>query len=192
VHGSGNLAGVAVSTWGTAPTGLNAVGVNADLLQGGSVLSTTNGLYSNLLQGNAVLSTSNPIFVTGTGSAGTAATNVLTVQGIASMTPLLANPGTAANWAIGATGSSVPANAQYTGLNNGGNSIGWIGDSSGRGIVVGAGTAGTASGGVLTVQGVASMTPFLANPGTAAKLGGPIFHRNQIKRLYMGPLPRRL
>jgi hypothetical protein len=34
------------------------------------------------------------------GTAGSASTNVVTVQGIASMTPLLANPGTAANWAI--------------------------------------------------------------------------------------------
>lgn len=53
-----------------------------NLLQGNAVLGTTNGLYSNLLQGNAVLSTSNPIFVTGTGTAGTAATNPITVQGI--------------------------------------------------------------------------------------------------------------
>lgn len=34
------------------------------------------------------------------GTAGTAATPVLTVQGIASMTPFLANPGTAANWGV--------------------------------------------------------------------------------------------
>jgi len=53
--------------------------------------------------------------VTGTGSAGTAAAGVLSVQGIASMTPLLVNPGTAANWAVGATGSAVPANAIYNG-----------------------------------------------------------------------------
>ena len=34
------------------------------------------------------------------GTAGSASTNVVTVQGIGSMTPLLANPGTPANWAI--------------------------------------------------------------------------------------------
>ena len=39
---------------------------------------------------------------TGSGTAGTAASGVLTVQGIASMTPILANPGTAANWGIAA------------------------------------------------------------------------------------------
>lgn len=81
--------------------------------QNGSVLSATNGEFANILQGNAVLSTSNPLFITGTGTAGTAATNPITVQGIASMTPLLVNPGTAANWGVGATGSSVPANAVY-------------------------------------------------------------------------------
>ncbi len=40
-------------------------------------------------------------------------------------------------------------------------------DSSGRQVVIGAGTAGTATGGVVTVQGVASMTPILAT-GTGA------------------------
>jgi hypothetical protein len=65
---------------------------------GGTVISGTNGIWSNLLQGNAVLSTSNPIFVTGTGTAGTAATNPITVQGIASMTPLLVtSAGTTSN-----------------------------------------------------------------------------------------------
>lgn len=34
------------------------------------------------------------------GTAGTASTDVLSVQGIASMTPLLTNPGTAANWGV--------------------------------------------------------------------------------------------
>ena len=49
------------------------------------------------------------------GTAGSAASAVLSVQGISSMTPLLANPGTAANWGVGATGSAVPANAGYGG-----------------------------------------------------------------------------
>lgn len=41
------------------------------------------------------------------GTAGTASTNVLSVQGIASMTPLLANPGTATSWGILAQGSTT-------------------------------------------------------------------------------------
>jgi hypothetical protein len=55
------------------------------------------------------------------GTAGSASSNVITVQGIAAMTPLLANPGTAANWAIGATAAAVPANAVRVGVNIGGN-----------------------------------------------------------------------
>jgi len=67
-------------------------GLYSNLLQGNAVISATNGLYGNILQGNAVLSTSNPIFITGTGTAGSAATNPITVQGITSMTPLLVTP----------------------------------------------------------------------------------------------------
>jgi hypothetical protein len=36
------------------------------------------------------------------------------------------NPGTAANWGVGATGSAVPANAQYTGAISAGNLVGLI------------------------------------------------------------------
>jgi hypothetical protein len=41
------------------------------------------------------------------GTAGTASANVLSVQGIASMTPLLANPGTASNWGVQTQGSTT-------------------------------------------------------------------------------------
>jgi hypothetical protein len=84
--------------------------------QGGSVLSATNGTYANLLQGNAVISTGNPLFITGTGTAGTAATNPITVQGIASMTPLLANPGTPGTWGLVAVGgAAAPTNGMVAG-----------------------------------------------------------------------------
>jgi hypothetical protein len=48
------------------------------------------------------------------GTAGAASTDVLTVQGIASMTPFLANPGTAANWGVGSStqNSATVANGQ--------------------------------------------------------------------------------
>lgn len=49
------------------------------------------------------------------GTAGTASTNVVTVQGIASMTPFLVNPGTVANWALGPTNATIPGNAQLAG-----------------------------------------------------------------------------
>lgn len=75
----------------------------------------------------------------------------------------------------GPTGSAVPAQADYQGLNNGGTLIGAIGDSSGRTIVAGAGTAGTPAGGVLTVQGVTSMTPLLVNgSGSTQPVSGTV------------------
>ena len=43
------------------------------------------------------------------------------------MTPLLANPGTAANWGIGAIGSSVVSNGYYNSINVGGTTRGWTG-----------------------------------------------------------------
>jgi hypothetical protein len=43
------------------------------------------------------------------GTAGSASANVLTVQGVASMTPILANPGTAASWGITADAGTFTA-----------------------------------------------------------------------------------
>jgi hypothetical protein len=120
--------------------------------QGGSVLSATNGGYTNLLQGNAVLATGNPIFVTGTGTAGSAATNPMTVQGIASMTPILSNPGTAANWGVGATGSAVPANGPYMAASSGGNLTGLVACNGHTYVHV------TSATDTLLVQGVTSQT----------------------------------
>lgn len=83
--------------------------------------------------GQAALASSSPVAIaknSGTGStvagaaigtAGTASAEVVTVQGVASMTPFLANPGTAANWGVGATAAAVPASANYIGFNSGGN-----------------------------------------------------------------------
>src|SRR5208282_5146430 len=52
-------------------------------------------------------------------------------------------------------------------------------DSNGRMVVVGAGTAGTAAGGVTTVQGVASMTPLADNitqvAGSTLSVTNPLF-----------------
>lgn len=167
-----------------------------------------------------------------TGTAGSAGTGVLTVQGIASMTPVLTNPGTIATWGLAAIGGTTgsPTNAlaagcQYnsslptfstgdvggaqcdssgrlfvnvasaTGLAQASSTSGQTGslimgavttgnasyttaqtdplslDTAGGLRVAGEGTAGTATGGVVTVQGVASMTPVLANPGTIATWG---------------------
>ncbi len=80
---------------------------------------------------------------------------------------------TATNPSLGPTGAAVPADGTYVGLNNGGNLIGAIGDSSGRQIVAGAGTAGAAAGGVLTVQGSASGTAIPISGSVTASQGSP-------------------
>lgn len=69
----------------------------------------------------------------GAGTAGSASGGILTVQGVASMTPMLVNPGTAANWAVGATGAGPPANAIYNGITSSGNLTGWDGSVTQRG-----------------------------------------------------------
>lgn len=97
------------------------------------------------------------------GTAGSANANVLSIQGITSMTPLLANPGTAANWGVGATAAAVPANTNYIGVNVGGTLTG-----------LAPGTAGTASTQVFTVQGVTSMTPVQVSQATAATLNATV------------------
>lgn len=83
---------------------------------GGSIGNTTfastqSGTWT-VQPGNTANTT--PWLVTGSGTAGSAATGVLSVQGIASMTPLLANPGTAANWGVGTStqNSASIANGQ--------------------------------------------------------------------------------
>lgn len=48
----------------------------------------------------------------------------------ASSAAVTANPGTASNWGIGATGAAVPANGVFLGLTNAGTLNGWPGDST--------------------------------------------------------------
>jgi hypothetical protein len=95
---------------------------------------------------------------------------------------VLTNPGTAANWGVGATGSAVPANSSYSGMNVAGNLTGLVGkgasttpaasdaalvvslspNSSG---LIGTGTPGTPNTTtVVSVQGEASMTKLLVTP----------------------------
>src|SRR6202453_4772735 len=58
------------------------------------------------------------------------------------------------------TAGAVPAKAAYMGVNVGGNIVG-----------LAPGTAGSAGSQVFSVQGIASMTPLLANPGTIGTWG---------------------
>jgi hypothetical protein len=97
------------------------------------------------------------------GTAGTASANVITAQGIASMTPFLVNPGTAANWAVGATGSAVPANGFYNSVNVSGTLRGWTAVNPSGSIYAGqvdlASVGGTTvvTGGVNGSQGVGGL-----------------------------------
>lgn len=171
------------------PTAAGSAAANPPVLVGGTIDGTATGNVSvnKVVAGIAYLNTAQVNGVTtlagagavGTGSqrvavgqdtttiagsapgtAGTASANVLSVQGIASMTPFLANPGTAANWGVGATAGAVPANAQYFGVNISGNLVGPTGlalgattkaptvaivDGSGNQITAFGGSGGTAS-----------------------------------------------
>jgi len=107
--------------------------------------------------------------VVGVGTAGAASGGILTVQGVASMTKLLVTPDSVA----------LPANqsvnaAQINGvtpfMGNGVTGTGSLrvtiaSDNTANSnpfLVTGSGTAGSAAAGVVTVQGVASMTPVQA------------------------------
>lgn len=139
--------------------------------------------------------------VVGTGSAGSPASGVVTIQGIPSGSPVAGNVtflGSAAinlgagnastgtqrvllatdqvalaSWGLGATAAAVPSGAQYVGGNKSGNLTGFVMGSSNDLTVGGAGTAGSAAGGVLTVQGATSMTPVLGKvaPSSASADG---------------------
>lgn len=66
--------------------------------------------------GTAIGTSAAELFVGGRGTAGSAAGGVLSVQGVASMTPLLANPGTASLWAINTIGSTTSGQSGVLGL----------------------------------------------------------------------------
>jgi len=141
-------------TGGTFPAALNATpslanGNGIVQTQGGAVLSATNGAFTNLLQGNAVLSTGNPIFAQLT-------------TGAAVIGALVANQ--SVNLA------QVNAVTVLTGAGAVGTGTQRIAVGQDTTTIAGSapGTAGTASANVVSVQGIAAMTPLLTNPGTPA------------------------
>jgi hypothetical protein len=110
-------------------------GGNTATVSAGGALKVDGSAATQPVSGTvAVTQSTSPWIVAGGGTAGSAATGVATVQGIASMTPLLVNPGTAANWGVGATGAAVPANTHYIGINSGGNLTGWTGAVTNAGV----------------------------------------------------------
>ena len=151
-----------VEALSTTPSIANGNGVVPT--QGGSALSATNGGYTNLLQGNAAIASGNPLFaqlVAGSAIAGkfgidqttAGTTNGISIVGVNAATAL------AGAGAVG-TGAQRIAVGQDTTT---------IAGSA-------PGTAGTASANVVTVQGVASMTPVQVNQtqvGGAAVVADP-------------------
>jgi len=152
------------------------------------------------------VSATNPLPVKGTGTAGTANAGVVTVQGIASMTPIQVadNGGTISiddgsgsitvDGTVAVSGTvAVTDNSGSLTVDDGGGSLTVDGtvavsgtvavtdnsgsltvDDGGSSLTVdgsvtvaGSGTAGTANAGVVTIQGIASMTPVqIADNGT--------------------------
>src|SRR5208282_3523109 len=133
--------------------------------------------------------------VVGAGTAGTATGCVATVQGVASMTPLLVNPGTATNWAVfadegtftagtsnfGAIGGFFQTTATSNPLTTGQqgavqltvNRAMMVSPFSTAGVSL-VGAAGAAAAGVTTVQGIASMTPVQVSQATASNLNATV------------------
>ena len=126
-----------------------------NVLQGNAALSATNGLYANILQGNAALSSSNPIFAQlTTGSAVIGAlvanqtVNVAQINGAATLAGSGASGSGAQRITVAQDSATVAGSA--------------------------AGTAGSASAAVVTVQGIASMTPLTVSPSSSGSFGvGP-------------------
>lgn len=97
-------------------SGTNVIGAGITVPVSGTVAATESGTWNitNIsgtvsLPTGAATAAKQPAL----GTAGSASTDVLTVQGIASMTPLLANPGTIATWGlvVSTQNSATPTNA---------------------------------------------------------------------------------
>ena len=116
-----------------------------------------------------------PWIVAGQGTAGAAATGVVTVQGIAGGTAIpISGSITATNPSVSATGAAVPADATMIGGSDGTDLRALACTAAGILEVIGSGTAGTAAAGVVTVQGVASMTPVQVSQATASNLNATV------------------
>lgn len=169
ITGTISASNPSVSTTGSAvPASGTYIAANvAGTLTG--LVATANGLK---VDGSAVTQP-----VAGSGTAGTANAGVLTVQGIASMTKLLVTPDSVAlpaNQSVNV--SQVNGVTTLTGA-------GATGTGSQRATVAqdtttlagsAPGTAGAASANVVTVQGVASMTPVQVSQATAGNLNATV------------------
>lgn len=119
---------------------------------------------NTIATGLTVTQGTSPWVVSGSGTAGTANAGVVTVQGIASMTPILVTP--AANSAVNVAQVNGVTASTGTGAVGTGTIRTAVGTDTATIAGSAPGTAGTASANVVSVQGVASMTP-IATQGSA-------------------------
>lgn len=136
-------------------TGVQNIGINTPLPAGSNVIGGVTG------SGN--------FNIIGTGTAGSAATGVVTVQGISGGTNLPVSVSTAlptgANTIGAVTISGTPSVSISSALPTGANTIGAVTISgtpsvslSGTSVITGSGTAGTPATGVISVQGISGGT----------------------------------
>jgi len=93
---------------------------------------------------------------------------------LASIDTKLTAPLSATVTGTAASGAAVSGNPVLVAGSNAGTARTISVDASGQQVVVGPGTAGSASGGVLSVQGVASMTPVQVSQATASNLNAQV------------------
>ncbi len=142
---------VGAATQLTCITGTSTTTVN---MVGGAGLPTGAGGGGGGGSGGSVTQGTSPWIVAGGGTAGSAATGVATIQGIASMTPVQVSQATASN-----------LNANITNISG---TVSLPTGASTAAKQPALGTAGTASTDVLTIQGIASMTKLLVTPDSVA------------------------
>lgn len=119
VMGAVTTAAPSYTTAQTSPFSLTTTGDLRTVFSNASIAATQSGAWNvtNIsgtvsLPTGAATAAKQPAL----GTAGTASADVLTVQGIASMTPLLVNPGTAANWGVVTQGSTTSGQSGELGL----------------------------------------------------------------------------
>ncbi|MFZ2105209.1 MAG: hypothetical protein WAV18_07465, partial [Roseiarcus sp.] len=112
----GNLATTAANT-GTIAGAVTSSVMQENLKQVNGVTTLAGaGATGTGSQRETVAQDTTTIAGSAPGTAGSASTNVVTAQGIASMTPFLVNPGTAANWGVVGQASTTSGQSGQLGL----------------------------------------------------------------------------
>jgi hypothetical protein len=112
----GNLATTATNT-GTIAGAVTSSVMQENLKQVNGVTTLAGaGATGTGSQRETVAQDTTTIAGSAPGTAGSASANVMTVQGIASMTPFLVNPGTAANWGVVGQASTTSGQSGQLGL----------------------------------------------------------------------------